>query len=52
MLEILKFIFSNFWIWLGVIIIIAVICDGIAKIIVAVRKPEVLKDEYKKMINK
>lgn len=29
MLEILKFIFSSFWVWLGVAIIIGTICAAI-----------------------
>ena len=29
MLEILKFIFSSFWIWLGTVILIAVAVNGI-----------------------
>lgn len=29
MLEILKFIFSSFWIWLGMVIILGVIAEGI-----------------------
>lgn len=33
MLEILKFIFSSFWIWLGTLIIVATICEGIGGLI-------------------
>ncbi len=33
MLEILQFIFSSFWIWLGTFLIIIVISDGIGRII-------------------
>lgn len=29
MLEILKFIFSSFWIWLGTLILVVVISEGI-----------------------
>jgi hypothetical protein len=29
MLEILKFIFSSFWVWLGVFLLVAVIAEGI-----------------------
>ena len=30
MLEILEFIFSSFWIWLGVVILISVLAGGIS----------------------
>lgn len=33
MLDILKFIFQNFWHWLGTLLIIIVISDGIAGIL-------------------
>ena len=33
MLEILKFIFSDFWIFLGVAVLVAIILDGIRVII-------------------
>jgi len=33
MLEILKYIFSSFWIWLGVTIWIATIAEGLGKLI-------------------
>lgn len=33
MLEILKFIFSSFWIWLGTVILLGVAVDGFRKII-------------------
>lgn len=29
MLEILKFIFSDFWIWLGTVVILTIIADAI-----------------------
>jgi hypothetical protein len=32
-MEIIKFIFSNFWIWLGTVIIIGTFLDGIADIV-------------------
>lgn len=37
MLEILQFTFSSFWIWLGMICIIATILFGFAAIIEAIR---------------
>jgi hypothetical protein len=37
MLEVLKFIFSNFWIFVGTVILVAALCDGVAEIIRAVR---------------
>lgn len=36
MIELLRFIFSSFWIWLGFIMMIAVFLDGIAGIISAI----------------
>ena len=33
MLEILKFTFSNFWIWLGTLILVGAIAEGIGGII-------------------
>ena len=33
MLEVLKFIFSDFWIFLGVTVLVAIILDGIRLII-------------------
>jgi len=33
MLEILKFIFSSFWVWLGTVILIAIIAEGVGGII-------------------
>lgn len=38
MFEFIKFVFSSLFIWLGFIIAIGVACDGIAKIIRAIRK--------------
>jgi hypothetical protein len=38
MLEILKFIFSNFWIWLGTVILIGILGEAIATIVVALQK--------------
>ena len=32
MLEILKYIFSSFWIWLGFVIILAVLAETLARI--------------------
>ena len=40
MIEILQFIFSGFYVWLGLLILIGVTCDGIAKIISALRGEE------------
>lgn len=37
MLEILKFIFSNFWIWLGTFCLVAVIIYGFADIVRAIK---------------
>jgi hypothetical protein len=37
MLEILKFIFSSFWIWLGSFLILVIIVYGIADIIKSFR---------------
>jgi len=37
-MEIIKFIFSGFWIFLGVIIFLALIFDGILEIIKAFKK--------------
>jgi hypothetical protein len=33
MLEILQFIFSSFWVWVGVLIMLAVISEGIGGLI-------------------
>jgi hypothetical protein len=33
MLEILKFIFSSFWIWLGTVILVEIIAKGIGSIL-------------------
>lgn len=33
MLEILQFIFSSFWIWLGTFLLVAVISDGLGRLI-------------------
>ena len=33
MLEILQFIFSDFWIWLGTFLLLAVVCNGLAHLI-------------------
>jgi hypothetical protein len=33
MLEVLKFIFSSFWIWLGTLILIAAVAEGIRGLI-------------------
>ena len=33
MLEVLKFIFSNFWIWLGTLILVSAIAEGIGGVI-------------------
>lgn len=33
MLEVMQFIFSSFWIWLGTVIIIAVIASGVGGLI-------------------
>lgn len=38
MLKILEFIFSNFWIWLGTFLIIALIFDGICDVINCITK--------------
>lgn len=37
MLEVLQFIFSNFWIWLGAVILIGVTGDAIASAVRAMR---------------
>lgn len=50
MLEILEFIFSNFWIWLGTVIIIAVIFDAFGNIfsdIIKITKKIKIKNEDK-----
>jgi len=38
MVQVLEFIFSSFWIWLGTVIILGVIGTGIADIINSIRK--------------
>jgi len=38
MLEILKYVFSDFWIWLGSVILLGVTLDGMANIIGNIRK--------------
>lgn len=38
MLEILKFIFSSFWVWFGILCYIAIITFGVAEIIILLRK--------------
>jgi hypothetical protein len=37
MLEILKFIVSDFWIFVGTVILISVACSGVAELIRATR---------------
>jgi hypothetical protein len=37
MLEVLKFIFSDFWIWLGAVILIAAFGNAVASLIYAMR---------------
>lgn len=37
MLAILEFIFGSFWVWLGLLILISVFCNGIAAIVTAMR---------------
>lgn len=37
MIEILQFIFSSFWIWLGTIVLVAAVFGGVAKVIYAFR---------------
>lgn len=44
MLEILQYIFSNFWIWLGVTVWIVAVCDTVADFAKAVRS-QYNKDE-------
>lgn len=36
-MELLKYIFSSFWIWIGVVIILWIPFDGVAKIICAIK---------------
>lgn len=50
-MEIIKFIFSSFWVFIGVIIIIDVILSGIAKIISAMFSRKYYK-EIVELINK
>ena len=38
MLEILKFIFSSFWIWLGTLFLVSVVVTGLAAGVRVVRK--------------
>lgn len=38
MLEILKYIFSSFWIWLGSFLFLAVLVDGLAALFGSRRK--------------
>lgn len=38
-MELIKFIFSSFWIFFGNLILVGVILEGIAEIIKAFRKP-------------
>lgn len=33
MLEVLKFIFSSFWVWLGTVILVATAAEGISGIV-------------------
>jgi len=33
MLEVLQFVFSSFWIWLGCFLLIAAVAGGVAKVI-------------------
>ena len=37
-MEILRFIFSSFWHWLGILILIAAVFGGIAKVVYAFRE--------------
>lgn len=38
MIEVLNFIFSSFWIWLGTAMLIGVILNGIANIVSAIKE--------------
>jgi hypothetical protein len=38
MIEVLRFIFSSFWIWLGTVILVAVISGAISNAIQAIRR--------------
>lgn len=38
MLEVLQFVFSGFWVWLGTVILIATVAQGIASTIAALRQ--------------
>jgi len=33
MLEVLEFIFTNFWIWLGTVVLIVVFCTGVVAVL-------------------
>jgi len=50
-MEIFKFIFSNFWIFLGVLILVSTVLNFIIRLIVAIRikNLEELKKEKKKL---
>ncbi len=37
MVEVLRFIFSDFWIWLGAVLLVMAASSGVAKIILACR---------------
>jgi hypothetical protein len=39
MLEVLQFIFSGFWVWVGTVILIFVIGEGVARVVSAIRSP-------------
>jgi D-alanyl-lipoteichoic acid acyltransferase DltB (MBOAT superfamily) len=40
MLEVLKFIFSSFWHWLGTLVLVAVVSGGLAKVVYAFRSKD------------
>ena len=42
----LGIIFTNFWTWIGTVILVGVVCAGVADIIEAARKPSRAVDIY------
>ena len=38
-MEVLRFIFSSFWVWLGAVVLIAAAVEAVAGIIKAIRQP-------------
>ena len=43
MMEVLRFVFSSFWIWLGTVIILGIVASPLAGLITIIRRPKASK---------